>query len=295
MSIPHSFVLILAVALLTGDKSSAAAAEQNPGSTTRVHFQILDGDGKVTPAMVCITGTTKGEVRLPPEGRVATQPSTTVPFYSGFRIARDASGKVDRNWIGPVRKTMGKGDNNDRAYVYELRPSLPYWTEPVTYHVLGDFDIDLPAGKWRIAACRGIENIPVTQEFALDGSEGEQTRTITLEPWTNMPAKGWYAGDVHVHHTTMDDEHREFLLSWAVASDLNVINVLSMGDHKTVWFPQPGYGKPFRTQRGNYALAAARALIDQPGLDAEAVARKAMKIAADICVYTNTNLTVESL
>ncbi len=46
---------------------------------------------------------------------------------------------------------------------------------------------------------------------------------------------------------------------------------------------------------GNYALAAARALIDQPGLDAEAVARKAMKIAADICVYTNTNVTVESL
>jgi ATP-dependent HslUV protease subunit HslV len=46
---------------------------------------------------------------------------------------------------------------------------------------------------------------------------------------------------------------------------------------------------------GNYALAAARALIDQPGLDAEQVARKAMQIAADICVYTNTNLTVESL
>ena len=49
------------------------------------------------------------------------------------------------------------------------------------------------------------------------------------------------------------------------------------------------------TSGGNYALAAARALIDQPGLDAEQVARKAMKIAADICVYTNTNLTVESL
>lgn len=45
---------------------------------------------------------------------------------------------------------------------------------------------------------------------------------------------------------------------------------------------------------GNYALAAARALVDQP-LDAEAIARKAMGIAADICVYTNNNLTVESL
>ncbi|HKU99673.1 MAG TPA: ATP-dependent protease subunit HslV [Vineibacter sp.] len=46
---------------------------------------------------------------------------------------------------------------------------------------------------------------------------------------------------------------------------------------------------------GNYALAAARALVDIEGLDAEAIARKAMKIAADICVYTNTNLVVEKL
>ena len=45
---------------------------------------------------------------------------------------------------------------------------------------------------------------------------------------------------------------------------------------------------------GNYALAAARALMDGD-LDAEAVARKAMAIAADICVYTNGNLTVECL
>jgi ATP-dependent HslUV protease subunit HslV len=45
---------------------------------------------------------------------------------------------------------------------------------------------------------------------------------------------------------------------------------------------------------GNYALAAARALADME-LSAEEVARKAMKIAAEICVYTNDNLTVESL
>jgi ATP-dependent HslUV protease, peptidase subunit HslV len=45
---------------------------------------------------------------------------------------------------------------------------------------------------------------------------------------------------------------------------------------------------------GNYALAAARALIDGD-LDAEAIARKAMKIAAEICVYTNLNITLEKL
>ena len=45
---------------------------------------------------------------------------------------------------------------------------------------------------------------------------------------------------------------------------------------------------------GNYALAAARALLDGP-LDAEAIVRRALDIAADICVYTNRNVTVEKL
>jgi ATP-dependent HslUV protease subunit HslV len=46
---------------------------------------------------------------------------------------------------------------------------------------------------------------------------------------------------------------------------------------------------------GNYALAAARALIDRSDMDAEAIARKALNIAADICVYTNHNVVLESL
>ena len=45
---------------------------------------------------------------------------------------------------------------------------------------------------------------------------------------------------------------------------------------------------------GNYALAAARALLDGP-LDAEAIVRKSLDIAAEICVYTNRNVTVETL
>ena len=46
---------------------------------------------------------------------------------------------------------------------------------------------------------------------------------------------------------------------------------------------------------GNYALAAARALLDHDDMDAEAIARKAMEIAAGICIYTNTSVTLESL
>jgi ATP-dependent HslUV protease subunit HslV len=46
---------------------------------------------------------------------------------------------------------------------------------------------------------------------------------------------------------------------------------------------------------GSYALAAARALIDVDGMSAEAIAKKAMKIAADICIYTNHNVIFEKL
>lgn len=46
---------------------------------------------------------------------------------------------------------------------------------------------------------------------------------------------------------------------------------------------------------GNYALSAARALVDIEGMSAEDIARKAMKIAGDICVFTNHNNVIEKL
>ncbi len=46
---------------------------------------------------------------------------------------------------------------------------------------------------------------------------------------------------------------------------------------------------------GNYALSAARALIDIEGLDSEEIAQRSMAVAADICVYTNSNVILETL
>src|SRR5215212_7839541 len=57
---------------------------------------------------------------------------------------------------------------------------------------------------------------------------------------------------------------------------------------------EPEHGVMGIGSGGNYALAAARALLETD-LDAESVARKAMAIAADICVYTNEHITLESL
>jgi ATP-dependent HslUV protease subunit HslV len=46
---------------------------------------------------------------------------------------------------------------------------------------------------------------------------------------------------------------------------------------------------------GAYAQAAARALLENTGLSSRDIVEKAMKIASDICIYTNENITIEEL
>ena len=46
---------------------------------------------------------------------------------------------------------------------------------------------------------------------------------------------------------------------------------------------------------GNYALSAARALVENTDLSAREIVEKSLKIAGDICVFTNTNFTIEEL
>ncbi len=57
---------------------------------------------------------------------------------------------------------------------------------------------------------------------------------------------------------------------------------------------EPEHGVAAIGSGGNYALAAARALTDS-GLDAEGVVRRSLAIAAEICVYTNSNVVIETL
>ena len=75
-----------------------------------------------------------------------------------------------------------------------------------------------------------------------------------------------------------------------VADKDQILTVTGVGD-----VLEREYGVAAVGSGGNFALAAARALSDHTDMDAEQIARKAMAIAAEICVYTNGNLTVETL
>ena len=86
------------------------------------------------------------------------------------------------------------------------------------------------------------------------------------------------------------DKYLQKLEALLIVADRHVTLVLTgMGDVLEPEFPVVAIGSG-----GNYALSAARALYDYED-DAEAIARKAMQIAAEVCVYTNENVTVETL
>jgi hypothetical protein len=244
-------VILAAPALVASCGTTRAdRGEPQPANTTRVHIRLVDAQtGKPTPAMACILNASSSEVRLPPDGRVCAKASNVQDFVAGIKF------NPDPNWIGPVRKMQGKGTNDDRSYVYEDRLSLPYWTEPVMYQTSGDFLIDLPAGRWRIGASHGMEYVPVSEEFEITG-RGEAERTLNLKRWIDLPARGWWSGDVHVHHPSRDQAQREFLMQYALAEDVHVVNLLEMGHHTGTEFPQAGFGKQFRVQRGDFALVS---------------------------------------
>jgi ATP-dependent HslUV protease subunit HslV len=76
----------------------------------------------------------------------------------------------------------------------------------------------------------------------------------------------------------------------AIADKKNSLLISGTGD-----VIEPEHGLIAIGSGGPYAQAAALALIQQTDLDAETIARQALGIAAEICIYTNSNLTIETL
>ena len=76
----------------------------------------------------------------------------------------------------------------------------------------------------------------------------------------------------------------------AVADAKNSLVITGNGD-----VIEPEHGLIAIGSGGDFAKSAARALMDHTELDAESIVRYSLETAADICIYTNTNLTIETL
>jgi hypothetical protein len=223
-----------------------AALAAQTGSGT-LHVEIRDESGRVTPAMVCITSLEDNKWRTPPDGAIVP-PYTRVPDFMDPEEWKPGD-------IGPVRLTVGDWrDNNTRSFLYGDKSGYPFWAEPAAYFVAQPFSIQLPAGRWRLAVARGIEYLPVFEEFAIKPGEVRKRR-IDLRRWEHMARRGWYAGDDHVHFPRTKPWHNEFLLTWARAEEVYVSTTLQQRTLRALTFPQ-GEPEKFRFQQGEYVLQA---------------------------------------
>ena len=94
------------------------------------------------------------------------------------------------------------------------------------FHSSGDVEVEVPVGRTTIEAVRGWEYRP--KSITIDVSAGvTRTATLTLDRLRDLPARGWYSGDTHVHdlHQGFGLSHDAFFLQLA-AEDLHVTNAL---------------------------------------------------------------------
>jgi hypothetical protein len=83
------------------------------------------------------------------------------------------------------------------------------------------FVIELPPGKYALTVERGKEYFPLSRQITIGGEAVQES--FPLRRWINMPQRGWYSGDTHVHRKT------EELPNLLRAEDLNVAFPLPIG------------------------------------------------------------------
>jgi hypothetical protein len=127
----------------------------------------------------------------------------------------------------------------DRAQGYALQPDGAFYVD-------GAFDASVAPGSYRLALSKGFEY--VAEEAALDVRPGSGlTREFRLARWVDMPGRGWYSSDDHIHlrRSPGDDPA---IVRWIAAEDIHVGNLLEMGDFWATYFSQYALGA-----RGRYA------------------------------------------
>jgi hypothetical protein len=142
----------------------------------------------------------------------------------------------------------------DLTRTYLLQPSA-VWPHPnrFVFYVDGSYRAQVPAGRYRLVATKGIEYRMLDETVEIRAGETTR-RTFRLKRAVDMPGKGWFSGDVHIHNTRHDEQDSIRLLAQARGEDLHVANILLMGNVARTYFPQYGWGRGRRYQRGMHSL-----------------------------------------
>lgn len=123
------------------------------------------------------------------------------------------------------------------------------------FYVDGSYEGKVPVGTYELVATRGIEFKAWRGKIEVKKDQ-TTTTTVALERYANLPAKGWYSGDAHIH-VTRDEAADPVIWGFVAAEDVYVGNLLEMGNIATLHFKQPAaWGKASRFERDGHFLVS---------------------------------------
>lgn len=162
----------------------------------------------------------------------------------------------------PVRVRMTDGRGRSPATLPEAAVAVMYgkwdhadgygYQPDSSFYVPGSFEVDLSPGTYHLKISKGNEYLAQTHEISIEPGE-RVGKTYTLERWINMPEKGWYSADDHIHIRRSPREN-PLLMDWMQAEDIHVGILLRMGDFWEIYYPQYAWGEEGVYRDGDYLL-----------------------------------------
>lgn len=136
---------------------------------------------------------------------------------------------------------------NDRAEGYALQPDGSFYVD-------GGFEVRVPPGDYKLTLSKGFEYTKLDQSITL-ASGANVKKQFRMTRWANLPARGWYSSDDHIHLRRSPGDDRS-ILRWIAAEDIQVGNMLQMGDFFATYFSQYAFGEAGRYQEAGRVLSS---------------------------------------
>lgn len=201
-----------------GVKLKRSHTTVTPEKFGRIALEVLDETGRAVPARIGIYDAT-GRLPLPSEEAVLIKRA------------------------------------EEKFRVVNLAPGLIPWpaSNPSGFYIDRTYQARLAVGKYQLVVAKGPEYRIQKQIFDV---EDNQTRTlrVKLQRWADLPAKGWYSGDNHIHYIRNDKSDDPDLLKFTQAEDVHVANILQMGNIAYAHWPQYDWNPLVVARNPTYAF-----------------------------------------
>jgi hypothetical protein len=157
--------------------------------------------------------------------------------------------KVTRN--GHVVKQLPAGALSVMYGLWDHADAFGFQPDS-SFYMNGTCSLHIDPGTYKIHVSKGFEYLDEASSVIVDSSQVETT--FLMNRWINMPSKGWYSADTHIHLRRSPREDT-LLNKWIQAENLNIGVLLRMGDFWETYYDQYAWGDKGVYQEGNFLLS----------------------------------------